>query len=164
MPGIWGIWRVDSQPSKPMGDWMGFWMNLRLGGLSRCLGQGMLETPSLRGLISKLGTSMMRFGKETWCRENLIPNSKTNYQIIEWWNMRKQHGFSLCKHACERCDLCLDVGAAPPAPLQDRPVKPPSKSLDPLVSFETIAFQELNEPMWRACQQNLLAPSLSCLW
>ena len=44
---------------------MGFWMNLRLGGLSRCLGQGMLETPSLRGLISKLGTSMMRFGKET---------------------------------------------------------------------------------------------------
>lgn len=35
------------------------------------------------------------------------------------------------------CDLCLDVGAALPAPLQDRPVKPPSKSLDPIVSFDS---------------------------
>lgn len=68
---------------EPMGDWMGFLMHLRLGGLSRCLGQGMLETPSLRGLISKLGHLWrMRFRKETWCRENLIPNSKTNYQIM----------------------------------------------------------------------------------
>ena len=31
----------------------------------------------------------------------------------------------------------VPVGAAPPAPLQDRPVKPPSKSLDTLDAIET---------------------------